>query len=634
MESRKRERMAEAFLEAIIASPEDDAPRLVYADWLDEHGDAARAEFIRAQCRKALLKPWHRDYPILAWRERVLLARHEAAWREELPQIMGITWGTFERGFVHEVQVYNPELLSERAETICRAAPIRWATVSGFGEDWEPCPPAPYLTGLWINGYGNLCKQPESFFCSPLLSALTMLILSGQPMEGEHFAALMASPYLENLHTLLLDDCRLDEVNLRPLIEAEGLRNLTTLSMQGLASGDHQDAPIRCDDIALLAACPYLAQLTSLDLSRGEIDSEALGWLLTSPHLTRLRELDLGDNRLTQEGMASLAAVATPMRLHRLVLARNPIGDAGAAMLAAAPFCAELVDLDLASCEIQPDGVQVLARAPWMSRLGRLNLSHNRAGAGGILALARTLTRELFDLHLCDVGLDSEAVKLLAETESVSGLHTLDLSGNPLDVPAMEALASSPYLGQLRELNLAGCGLDGPALQALAKAPWRQGLVRLTLSGNPLGSTSLAALFGQGSMAGLNDLFLHACALDSSAGSILAAARLTGLHWLNLGQNHLGPAGTKALADSSLAASLVRLILDGNQIGDEGAAALAEGKWGLLANLSLEGNKVSEAGARTLASSSNLARVGLFSCRGNAIRWDTFSKLGSRFRGW
>jgi uncharacterized protein (TIGR02996 family) len=44
---------AAALLARILASPEDDAPRLVYADWLDEHGEPARAEFIRVQCELA-----------------------------------------------------------------------------------------------------------------------------------------------------------------------------------------------------------------------------------------------------------------------------------------------------------------------------------------------------------------------------------------------------------------------------------------------------------------------------------------------------------------------------------------------------------------------------------------------------
>ena len=43
----------DAFLRAIGENPADDAPRLVYADCLDDRGDAARAEFIRVQCELA-----------------------------------------------------------------------------------------------------------------------------------------------------------------------------------------------------------------------------------------------------------------------------------------------------------------------------------------------------------------------------------------------------------------------------------------------------------------------------------------------------------------------------------------------------------------------------------------------------
>jgi uncharacterized protein (TIGR02996 family) len=32
-------------------APDDDAPRLVLADWLDDHGDHDRAEFVRLSVR-------------------------------------------------------------------------------------------------------------------------------------------------------------------------------------------------------------------------------------------------------------------------------------------------------------------------------------------------------------------------------------------------------------------------------------------------------------------------------------------------------------------------------------------------------------------------------------------------------
>jgi uncharacterized protein (TIGR02996 family) len=46
----------EGFLADIIEHPADDTPRLVYADWLEEHSDPGRAEFIRTQCAAERLR--------------------------------------------------------------------------------------------------------------------------------------------------------------------------------------------------------------------------------------------------------------------------------------------------------------------------------------------------------------------------------------------------------------------------------------------------------------------------------------------------------------------------------------------------------------------------------------------------
>lgn len=39
----------DALLRSILEHPQEDLPRLVYADWLDEAGEAERAEFLRCQ---------------------------------------------------------------------------------------------------------------------------------------------------------------------------------------------------------------------------------------------------------------------------------------------------------------------------------------------------------------------------------------------------------------------------------------------------------------------------------------------------------------------------------------------------------------------------------------------------------
>ena len=43
-------------LQAVLDTPADDAPRLVLADWLDEHGEAGWAELIRVQCELTRLR--------------------------------------------------------------------------------------------------------------------------------------------------------------------------------------------------------------------------------------------------------------------------------------------------------------------------------------------------------------------------------------------------------------------------------------------------------------------------------------------------------------------------------------------------------------------------------------------------
>jgi uncharacterized protein (TIGR02996 family) len=82
----------EAFLQAIIENSDDDAPRLIYADWLDENGQPDRAEFIRIECQLAKL---HQDDS--RWQE--LEARKEqllwVAYRENWAQQFGVamSWG-------------------------------------------------------------------------------------------------------------------------------------------------------------------------------------------------------------------------------------------------------------------------------------------------------------------------------------------------------------------------------------------------------------------------------------------------------------------------------------------------------------------------------------------------------------
>src|SRR5437762_7367117 len=94
----------QGFLAAIREHPDDDTPRLVYADWLDDHGDADRAEFIRVQCELARLGEYHERRNELEQREKELLKAHEMEWLGIIAEIEGRGETRFARGLLSELE--------------------------------------------------------------------------------------------------------------------------------------------------------------------------------------------------------------------------------------------------------------------------------------------------------------------------------------------------------------------------------------------------------------------------------------------------------------------------------------------------------------------------------------------------
>src|SRR5437660_9704214 len=84
-----------AFLDAIKERPEDDVPRLILADWLEEHGDP-RGEFVRLQVQRARLPEYSREWSALRRREEAIRKRHAAEWKRPLRSVGG-RW-SYERG--------------------------------------------------------------------------------------------------------------------------------------------------------------------------------------------------------------------------------------------------------------------------------------------------------------------------------------------------------------------------------------------------------------------------------------------------------------------------------------------------------------------------------------------------------
>ena len=145
----------EASLQAIIANPVDDAPRLIYADWLEERGDP-RGEFIRLQCQLARLAPGDPRYFELYRRTEQLWAAHSETWLQPFHRALAerslsfyhaLFYGhmylrlgpLFDRGFLEEVSMTADHFLT-LADVLFRLAPVRKAVLY---EAAIICPPWP-----------------------------------------------------------------------------------------------------------------------------------------------------------------------------------------------------------------------------------------------------------------------------------------------------------------------------------------------------------------------------------------------------------------------------------------------------------------------------------------------------------
>src|SRR5436190_20750382 len=96
-----------ALLRAIAAHPDEDTPRLVYADYLDELGGAsaaARAEFIRLSVRASLLPRNAPEREEVVRRADQLLCEWDVRWQVEMPDGFKRLCG-YRRGFAYRASV-------------------------------------------------------------------------------------------------------------------------------------------------------------------------------------------------------------------------------------------------------------------------------------------------------------------------------------------------------------------------------------------------------------------------------------------------------------------------------------------------------------------------------------------------
>jgi uncharacterized protein (TIGR02996 family) len=176
-------------LRTIATEDDGDAGYSVLADWLEEHGDGPRAEFIRVQCELAAKNRAEKRRHELRLRERALFDKHRHAWLQSYGLAMDDV--RFERGLIAAMRPAaweNGELLKEEYAS-------RLIT----------------LTELDLSGLGIGDDGLRAFAENADIPALRKLILSGNKLTKDGVAALAAAKGLPRLETVYLFQNELDD---------------------------------------------------------------------------------------------------------------------------------------------------------------------------------------------------------------------------------------------------------------------------------------------------------------------------------------------------------------------------------------------------------------------------------------
>ncbi len=366
----------DALRQAVLANPDDDLPRLVFADYLEENGDGERAAFIRAQVELAKA-PEYEPFAVLC---KTRNQEWVSGWPRgrELPQLTtngSVRWSglPFRRGFGCAVDCSQLPALQQTIPPLLMQEPIGELHLGTATLDqWRE-----FATSLW-------------------LTRIRSLALTGISSPNEPLRCLRESPYTTGITSLRLETTNFPSIPiiLEDLFAAPLGKQLTSLSMRhGYGSVDEtlegiaQNGPVSLTEFDLyhmgfgptaartFADTGLAKQTEILRLNGNALTTNGLSILATA--VERLRVLDLTKTTLNAAATGVLANTPAFAPLRKLVVDGNPLGTDGIKSLARSPHLAGLRSLGLANTHCDNAAVRYLTRGTCWPNLVELDLRNN-----------------------------------------------------------------------------------------------------------------------------------------------------------------------------------------------------------------------------------------------------------------
>jgi uncharacterized protein (TIGR02996 family) len=386
--------MSNALWDEVLKRPDDDEPRLVLADWLQQHGDP-RGELIALQCQLAAVPEDERGLAELdlVARCKKLISEHGLSWLEGWP-VDAIP--DFERGFPHHLAAPSYQVAQHAAHLFTAAPTLNAVTLN----DEDP--------RLWRSGFAAflVARGIER------LRKLSLPIVNGTA----DVAALASARALSKLEALTFRGGMLGRQGISALVQSTFRGALRVLSFEFDAGwGDRWPQELGAFDLTafrsganrvgdVAAAFPHLRtlvlgltplvnagglealhELTTLELHDVELSRKGMSALgqgfpnvrrfamskqpkaigIVNERWPKLESLDLHATVLGDDGVVQLVSRPWAAQLKALDVAQNGLTDASAKRLAEAELPA-LRRVDVSSNAISPDGLQRLERRGWL----------------------------------------------------------------------------------------------------------------------------------------------------------------------------------------------------------------------------------------------------------------------------
>lgn len=290
----------DALMRAILANPDDDLPKLVYADWQEEHGDPLHAELIRLLLERSRIsadRPIDLDEgrckypPEYAARGKVL--ENRLTFFRRRPRYRSLfTFDGFNHLFV-DVGKTRPSRVLDKNE-------LRWFPGCTVEYDWDT------VESVWPS-FNRHADRPllECFGREHWIWRVNSATFEGSRLTPGSLRSLCSSSGMPGFWGVIYERGSVDADDFADFLVGTGSTWISNLVFSGTRFTEQEsgrpshDALMRA--IERLASSPLAKSLKVVVLDSPEITEKVARFLLDDSAFPAVHYLDFGRKRLSQD---------------------------------------------------------------------------------------------------------------------------------------------------------------------------------------------------------------------------------------------------------------------------------------------------------------------------------------------